>query len=112
MLGFSLSLFCNYKVAHGYLIPESNNTRLAMVAWELYEPHNTAWLSVCWFLLLRCGFCLSLFSNKIPDSCKYLLDKQMHQTMLQMCAAPICAAHHTSQVQILASGSGSCMWNA
>ena len=24
-----------------------------------------------------------------------LLDKQMHQTMLQMCAAPICAAHHT-----------------
>ena len=32
-----------------------------------------------------------------------VLDKQMHQTMLQMCAAPICAAHHTSQVQILAS---------
>ena len=27
-----------------------------------------------------------------------LLDKQMHQKMLQMCAAPVCAAHHTSQV--------------
>ena len=41
-----------------------------------------------------------------------MLDKQMHQTMLQMCAAPICAAHHTSQVQILASVPGSCMWDA
>ena len=41
-----------------------------------------------------------------------LLDKQMHQTMCQMCAAPICAAHHTSQVQILASVPGSCMWHA
>ena len=41
-----------------------------------------------------------------------LLSKQMHQTMLQMCAAPICAAHHPSQVQILASVPGSCMWNA
>ena len=27
----------------------------------------------------------------------------MHQTMLQMCAAAIYAAHNTSQVQILAS---------
>ena len=41
-----------------------------------------------------------------------LLDKQMHQTMLQMCAAPICAAHHASRVQILASVPGSCMWHA
>ena len=41
-----------------------------------------------------------------------VLDQQMHQTMLQMCAAPICAAHHTSQVQILASVPGSCMWYA
>ena len=38
-----------------------------------------------------------------------LLDKQMHQTMLQMCAAPMCAAHHTSQVQILTPVPGSCM---
>ena len=27
----------------------------------------------------------------------WLLDKHMHQTMLQMCAAPTCAAHHTSR---------------
>ena len=25
-----------------------------------------------------------------------LLDKQMHQTVLKMCAAHVCAAHHTS----------------
>ena len=31
---------------------------------------------------------------------------------LYACAAPICAAHHTSQVQILASVPGSCMWHA
>ena len=36
----------------------------------------------------------------------------MHQTTLQMCAAPIVAAHHTSQVQILAAVPGSCMWHA
>ena len=41
-----------------------------------------------------------------------VLDKQLHQTMLQMCAAPICAAHHTSKVRILASAPGSCMWHA
>ena len=41
-----------------------------------------------------------------------VLDKQMHQTMLQMCAAPVCAAHRTSQVQILAPVPGSCMWHA
>ena len=38
-----------------------------------------------------------------------LLDKQMHQTLLQMCAAPMCAAQYTSQVQILAAEPGSCM---
>ena len=47
-----------------------------------------------------------------PPQRMAVLDKQMHQTMLQMCAAPICAAHHTSQVQILASVPGSCMWDA
>ena len=52
--------------------------------------------------------CVILMANKKGD----MLDKQMHQTMLQMCAAPICAAHRTSQVQILASVPGSCMWNA
>ena len=25
----------------------------------------------------------------------------MHQTILQICAAPICAAHHTSQVRLM-----------
>ena len=45
-------------------------------------------------------------------SVQSVLDKKMHQTMLQMCAAPICAAHHTSQVQILASVPSSCIWHA
>ena len=41
-----------------------------------------------------------------------MLNKQTHQTTLQMCAAPIFAAHHTTQVQILAAVPGLCMWHA
>ena len=39
-------------------------------------------------------------------------DKQMHQKMLQMCAAPIRAADHASQALYLAFSPGACMWNA
>ena len=36
----------------------------------------------------------------------------MHQIVLQLRAAPICAGHHTSQVQIQTAVPGSCMWHA
>ena len=76
-------------------------------------------------LLLPCRFLVLTFglvslaptwflqsSSAVGNLNRNLLENQMHHTMLQMCAAPICAAHRTSQVQILASVPGSCTWHA
>ena len=46
-----------------------------------------------------------------------LLDKEVHQTMLHMCAepvraSPVRAAHHSSQALILTTVRGSCMLHA
>ena len=65
---------------------------MSVNAWK-HGPHSrlTAWVA---------------FAPCSKPSYLMMLDKQMHQTMLQTCAAPMCAAHHTSRVQMQAAVPG------